>query len=208
MTWSMGVSFPNVGQALRRRQGNEIHRLHDPEMIQLVDHVVKHNAPAAHHTKPPRKGYADETLYDHFDAFNRQRTLPKGEYRLSPSKGKLKLLSVQASYELFSSENDTAWTRNPCENVAPLNLRVANRPYRILAKSTVTALGYIAVVPAWLFACVYLLIANFATTAAEIRNGGDYDPFPYKVSVMLCELEDDINASKVSWLPQAHSESA
>lgn len=139
----------------------------------------------------------------HRDIMQRAKNFPSNDYYLSPADGHLGKLFVQSTQPIYDANPNSTWRRTFIRNQSPLILQVANWVLSSLPTDDREATNRdIAKMGArWIPSCALILflvgslaamIKIFASetyyqqmlypvnASGQVRNGGNYDVFPYK----------------------------
>jgi len=135
--------------------------------------------------RKPGLGYQKLASYRHRDVFNRIWTGDYDDRYISSWDGRVSKLVVQAVDDIYDNNTGSTYRRTFIRNSAPLFLRFANWPFNHIdySKHNGPTNGDLPMLCLkWFVAsCVITLIISAPTSAQPSpRNGGNYDPVPYK----------------------------
>ncbi|KAL6715239.1 hypothetical protein ACLMJK_007503 [Lecanora helva] len=120
----------------------------------------------------------------HRDIMQRSKDFPSEDYYLSPFDGHLAKLFVQSTQAIYDTNAPTTWRRTFIRNQSPLILQAANWVLHSLPTNDAEVKGEDLAIMSlkWLPACaaILLLMVFPVQASGEVRNGGKYDPLPYK----------------------------
>ncbi|KAF2162115.1 hypothetical protein M409DRAFT_69329 [Zasmidium cellare ATCC 36951] len=113
----------------------------------------------------------------------KQKWYPDDRY-ISPYDGRAKPLCVQATDDIYRSPNNTTHLRTFMRNTSPFMLRIAKWPlnhFNYIDENT-PASDYWYAAAKWIPATAALTVMLMfpGNASGQERNGGRYDPFPYK----------------------------
>lgn len=124
------------------------------------------------------------TSYHHRDVMQRGDDFPLDDYYLSPTDGHLAKLYVQCTQSIYDSKSNSTWKRTFIRNQSPLLLQASNFVLntRVKEVSGMSDGEKFWMAAKWIPSCAVILLCLFipAEVSGEVRNGGKYDPLPYK----------------------------
>ncbi|KAK0667897.1 putative 3-hydroxyisobutyrate dehydrogenase [Cercophora samala] len=135
----------------------------------------------------PTHNYTQLTRHKSRDVFGRTYSDVYSDCTISHNSGRFIKLKVQATDDVRNGKGGSTWKRKEIKNVGPTPLKVSNWVFGhvddVNKPVNEYSLGDVAqVVGRALAITPLMLFLNFAVSpgGGEVRNGGNYDPVPYR----------------------------
>ncbi|KAJ4378681.1 hypothetical protein N0V86_005552 [Didymella sp. IMI 355093] len=136
--------------------------------------------------RKPGLGYQKLATHRHRDAFEREWVGDYDDRYISSWDGKVSKLVVQTVDEIYDEQITSTYRRTFIRNISPLYLRLANWPFNHVdpnnndGKPTSEDMPMLCL--KWFVAAIAIscVISSPSSGSSAPRNGGNYDPVPYK----------------------------